>query len=259
MTYSSPRFAHVKTDIPFHHPRKGTAFSAGYDLFAPLSFSIGVAPNNRVLIDTGIGCICPPHHFGYIMSRSSLAKNHAVQVMGGVIDEDYRGTLGVILINHSSKAVVIERGIAMAQIAFIKICSKEAVIISGTEFKESTTVRGQGGYGSTDKNKRRRIHIDESKNTEQDAKCPEHVIDIIDIDEPIQARPSPFFGNFGSFNNLPPSGLIGVGNASLNEPVLRRHSVEEVARFNFNNPNQQVREGFDHLNEKDREDFDAVF
>lgn len=90
----------------------------------------------------------PPTHYGRIAPRSSLAHKHCIDVMAGVIDSDFRGNVGVILINHSKENdYVVEEGDKIAQIIFERIDTPN--FIEKEELGE--TKRGEGGFGSTGK------------------------------------------------------------------------------------------------------------
>lgn len=82
-------------------PRRGTAESAGLDLFSPVNATI--PPYERMTIDTGIEVELPARCYGRIADRSSVASGYGVTVGAGVIDPDYRGSIRVVLFNHSSE------------------------------------------------------------------------------------------------------------------------------------------------------------
>lgn len=83
-------------------PQQGSPLAAGYDLFANSEATI--APMGKALIKTGIAISMPHSHYARIAPRSGLAHKHFIDVMAGVVDEDYRGEVGVILMNLSQSA-----------------------------------------------------------------------------------------------------------------------------------------------------------
>lgn len=85
-------------------PVRATSNAAGYDLFSAEDKVI--EPRGKALIKTDLSLAIPPKHYGRIAPRSSLAWKHHIDVGAGVIDEDYRGPLGVVLFNHSNEEFV---------------------------------------------------------------------------------------------------------------------------------------------------------
>ena len=130
-------------------PAYATAQSAGVDLHANLSDSITLEPLHRKLIPTGIYIALPAGTEAQIRPRSGLAYKEGVTVLNapGTIDADYRGEIGVLLVNLSDKSVEIHDGERIAQMVIAKYES--------VDFKEvgtlTETVRGEGGFGSTGK------------------------------------------------------------------------------------------------------------
>ncbi|KAI7202819.1 hypothetical protein KC316_g1640 [Hortaea werneckii] len=116
-------------------PTKGSAFAAGYDLYA--SKETTVPARGKVLADTDISIAVPAGTYGRVAPRSGLASKHSIDVGAGVIDADYRGPLKVLLFNFSDtdfKVAVGER-----------IYTLDVVVVPELE----QTVRGAGGFGST--------------------------------------------------------------------------------------------------------------
>jgi dUTP pyrophosphatase len=124
-------------------PRRATAGAAGYDLFALASTT--VAAGGWTAAPTGIRVAIPPGHYGRIAPRSGLAVDYGIDVLAGVIDEDYRGELVVVLINHGRDGVTIPRTKAAAQLIIESITHPAVVVVETL----SETVRGQNGFGST--------------------------------------------------------------------------------------------------------------
>lgn len=125
-------------------PARGSESSAGYDLCSTEDYTL--KPLERKLFKTGLIMAIAPQWYGRIAPRSGLAFKDGIDTMAGVIDSDYRGEVGVILINLGQVEKVIKTGDKIAQIIFENF--------NVTEFKEvkdiSETQRGQGGFGSTD-------------------------------------------------------------------------------------------------------------
>jgi dUTP pyrophosphatase len=117
---------------------------AGMDLFATKGYML--LPNHRVLVGTGLKMEIPKGYEMQIRPKSGLAIREGITVLNtpGTIDADYRGEVGVVLINHSSKPYKIEKGQKIAQAIFNKI--EKAKFVSE---KLSETKRGDGGFGST--------------------------------------------------------------------------------------------------------------
>lgn len=131
-------------------PEPQTDFSAGVDLCAAISDSIILRPRERKIIPTGLAIALPIGYEAQIRPRSGLAINHGITVLNspGTIDSDYRGEIGVILINLGDKNFTIKRSMRIAQMVVspvVKISWKEINILPKTN-------RGTGGFGSTGEN-----------------------------------------------------------------------------------------------------------
>lgn len=128
-------------------PEYKTAFSAGMDLRANLDKSILLKPLERKIISTGLYLEIPPGYEGQIRPRSGMAFNHGISCPNspGTIDADYRGELGVILINLSKKDFVINDGDRIAQL----IIAKHETIIWEEVEQLNNSERGDKGYGSS--------------------------------------------------------------------------------------------------------------
>lgn len=126
-------------------PTRGSEKAAGLDLHAVEDCLLH--GNERLLISTGIAVEIPPNHYGRIAPRSSLAVKNGIDVLAGVVDEDYRGEVKVALINHSKTPLEIKKGDRIAQLIITKI---ELVEIEEVESLEETE-RAAGGFGSTGK------------------------------------------------------------------------------------------------------------
>lgn len=128
-------------------PRYQSAGAAGMDLHAALSLPLIIGPGERRLIPTGLKFAIPTGYEGQIRARSSLALRNGVTVLNGpgTIDSDYRGEVGVVLINHGSDPFVVQPEARIAQIVFQRVVL--ATLVPVTTLDE--TDRGGGGYGST--------------------------------------------------------------------------------------------------------------
>ncbi len=128
-------------------PTYATAHSVGMDLQAATDGPLSISPGERVKVATGIAIALPPAYEAQIRPRSGLALKHGITVLNaiGTIDSDYRGEIGVILINHGKKKFVIERGMRIAQIVFAKVHLADWEEVA--QLPESA--RAEGGFGST--------------------------------------------------------------------------------------------------------------
>jgi dUTP pyrophosphatase len=130
-------------------PKYQTGQSAGMDLYAFLEKEINLASGERVLVPTGIHIELPQGYEAQIRPRSGLAFKHGIGMVNapGTIDADYRGDIGVLLINHGKEDFVIKSGERIAQMVIAKY---EQVTWVQTEELDSTE-RGSGGFGHTGK------------------------------------------------------------------------------------------------------------
>ena len=126
-------------------PRKQTKGAAGFDLSASRSYII--QPRQIVLVSIGIKVKIPDGYYGQIADRSGLALKHGIKTMGGVIDSDYRGIVGVILINLSDEAFEVKAGDRIAQLIIVKIGVSTPDAMESDSLDD--TERGSGGFGST--------------------------------------------------------------------------------------------------------------
>ncbi|KAH7171151.1 dUTP diphosphatase [Dactylonectria macrodidyma] len=124
-------------------PTRGSAFAAGYDLYAARDTTIPA--RGKVLVDTDISMAIPDGTYGRIAPRSGLASKNFIDTGAGVIDADYRGQVKVLLFNHAETHFEIKEGDRIAQLILERIYTPEVVEVQ--ELAES--VRGAGGFGST--------------------------------------------------------------------------------------------------------------
>mgnify|MGYP003291875591 FL=1 len=137
----------VKIINKSHHPLPAysTACSAGMDLRANLEESIVLRPLQRVLIPTGLFMALPEGYEAQVRPRSGLALKHGITVLNtpGTIDADYRGEIGVILVNLSQDDFVVNDGERIAQLVVARYEQAELVAVEALD----ETVRGEGGFG----------------------------------------------------------------------------------------------------------------
>jgi dUTP pyrophosphatase len=131
----------------FPLPSYRTSGSSGIDLYANIDESMILKPLERKLIPTGLYLSIPEGYEGQIRARSGLALKHGISLANGIgtIDSDYRGEVGVILVNLSQDEYVVNRGDRIAQLVFIKY---EKVEFCEVENLDNTN-RGPGGFGHT--------------------------------------------------------------------------------------------------------------
>lgn len=127
--YSNPKKLSETLDIP----------EEGIDLY----------PGDRILIKTGLHIELPKNTEAQIRPRSGLALKYGISIVNspGTVDEDYRGDVGVILINLGKYPFTIKKGDRIAQLVFQKVEKFDLKVVD----KLSETIRGEGGYGSTGK------------------------------------------------------------------------------------------------------------
>jgi dUTP pyrophosphatase len=128
-------------------PSYETLLSAGMDLHANISESITLKPLERVIVKTGLFIALPAGLEAQVRPRSGLAAKRGITVLNspGTVDADYRGEIGVILINLSNEDFLVKDGERIAQLVIAKheqITWEEVSILDKTK-------RGEGGFGST--------------------------------------------------------------------------------------------------------------
>ena len=128
-------------------PNYETIASAGMDLRANITESITLKPLERAIIQTGLFIALPIGYEAQVRPRSGLAAKNGITVLNapGTIDADYRGEIGVILVNLSNDDFVIQNGERIAQMIIAK--HERAEWLEVQELNE--TSRGEGGFGST--------------------------------------------------------------------------------------------------------------
>jgi dUTP pyrophosphatase len=128
-------------------PSYATAHSAGMDLRANLEAPVVLAPGQRALIPTGLFLELPEGTEAQVRPRSGLAFKHGITVLNspGTIDADYRGEVGVLLINHGQEPFTVQDGERVAQLVvarYVRVSFEEVPDLRASE-------RGAGGFGHT--------------------------------------------------------------------------------------------------------------
>jgi len=131
-------------------PRYKTSGAAGLDLAACLEDPVVISPGGTARVPTGLQIALPAGHEGQVRPRSGLAARHGVTVLNapGTIDEDYRGEVQVLLINHGSSAFTIQSGDRVAQLIVAPVSQVEIDVVDD-EAGLGGTERRRGGFGST--------------------------------------------------------------------------------------------------------------
>jgi dUTP pyrophosphatase len=130
-------------------PAYQSAHAAGLDLVAavPENAPLVLPPGQYALVPTGLSIALPVGFEAQVRPRSGLAAKHGVTVLNapGTVDADYRGEIGVLLINHGGEPFTVRRGERIAQMVIGSVVRAELVVVSAL----SQTDRGSGGFGST--------------------------------------------------------------------------------------------------------------
>lgn len=139
---ATPEILFVKTTEFAFEPMRGSTKAAGLDLSSAYEYT--VPARGRCLLQTDLRVQLPSNTYGRVAARSGLALKHGIDVGAGVVDEDYRGLLSVLLFNHTDTDFKINRGDRIAQ--FIS----ERIYLPKVKFVDSLDVTDRkGGFGST--------------------------------------------------------------------------------------------------------------
>jgi dUTP pyrophosphatase len=124
-------------------PTRGSSAAAGLDLYSiePLRLE----PGQRVIARTGLAVAVPEGYYGRVAPRSGLATKQGLDVLAGVIDADYRGEIGCLLLNTGAETIELPEQSKICQLIIEKIITPEAVWTDDL----ADTERGSGGFGST--------------------------------------------------------------------------------------------------------------
>ena len=141
----------VVAEKPELIPTYATKASAGADARANLKEPLVILPGKSALIPTGLKVEIPEGYEIQVRPRSGLALKHQLTVLNtpGTIDSDYRGEIGVILINHGSAPFTVEPLMRIAQLVLSEVVQAEFI---GQEGALEATCRGEGGFGHTGAN-----------------------------------------------------------------------------------------------------------
>jgi dUTP pyrophosphatase len=128
-------------------PAYQTEGAAGLDLCAAIVDGVVIPRGGRHFVPTGIAIAIPSGFEGQVRPRSGLALKHGIGIVNspGTIDSDYRGEIGIVLVNHGEEAFLVEPRARIAQLVIAPVARASIVLV--TELDE--TKRGDGGYGST--------------------------------------------------------------------------------------------------------------
>lgn len=128
-------------------PTYMTAQAAGMDLYAAVTADEMILPGERKKIPSGVAIALPDGYEAQIRPRSGLAIHQGITLLNspGTIDADFRGEIGLILINHGPEPFVVRRGMRLAQMIVQKVCKIQWIEVSAL----SETPRGEGGFGHT--------------------------------------------------------------------------------------------------------------
>ena len=139
----------IINESPYDLPSFATVNSAGVDLRANSVSPITLGPLERTIIGTGLKMALPEGFEAQVRPRSGLAAKHGLSVLNapGTIDADYRGEIGVILVNLSNEPFTIQPGERIAQL----VIAKHEQVRWNLQDTLDTTERGAGGFGSTGK------------------------------------------------------------------------------------------------------------
>ncbi|XP_063301757.1 deoxyuridine 5'-triphosphate nucleotidohydrolase, mitochondrial isoform X1 [Pelobates fuscus] len=141
-----PKLRFAKLSDHAFTPTRGSAKAAGYDLYSAYDYLIPAM--DKAVVKTDIQICVPTGCYGRVAPRSGLAAKYFIDVGAGVVDEDYRGNVGVVLFNFGKEPFVVKKGDRVAQLICERIVYPdldEVNVLDDTE-------RGAGGFGSTGQN-----------------------------------------------------------------------------------------------------------
>ncbi|HEX8961313.1 MAG TPA: dUTP diphosphatase [Geobacteraceae bacterium] len=147
MLHCTVRVKRLRPESTNPLPAYMTSHAAGMDLYADLAEDLVLHPGARALIPTGIAIELPEGYEAQVRPRSGLALRYGISLVNspGTIDTDYRGEVGVIVINHGAEPFIIRSGERIAQLVFAPFA--RAALVEVSELGESA--RGDGGFGHT--------------------------------------------------------------------------------------------------------------
>lgn len=128
-------------------PEYQTPGAAGMDLRAAIAEPMSIAPGERAFVKTGLAMAIPGGFEGQVRPRSGLALRHGISIVNapGTVDSDYRGEVGIVLINHGHEVFEVEPLARIAQLVIAPVVRARLELADDLD----STDRGAGGYGST--------------------------------------------------------------------------------------------------------------
>lgn len=137
------RVGQVEVPLPAYQ----TEGAAGLDLCAAIAEAVVLRAGERRFIPTGLSMAIPRGFEGQVRPRSGLALKHGIGIVNspGTVDSDYRGEIGIVLVNHGAEPFTVEPRARIAQLVVAKVEHAEVVLVEELD----PTARGAGGYGST--------------------------------------------------------------------------------------------------------------
>jgi len=147
MNHCSIKVKRIRPESANPLPAYMTSHAAGMDLYAALAEDILLTPGARALVPTGIAIELPDGYEAQVRPRSGLALKYGISLVNspGTIDSDYRGEIGIIVINHGSEPFAVRNGERIAQLVFAPFA--RALLEEVDDLGE--TGRGEGGFGHT--------------------------------------------------------------------------------------------------------------
>lgn len=147
MSHVTLHIKQLRAESPNPLPAYMTPHAAGMDLYADIAAELRLAPGERALVGTGIAIALPEGYEAQVRPRSGLALKHGITMLNspGTIDADYRGEIGVIVVNHGSEPFTIRSGERIAQLVVAPVVRAQLILVD----ELSETDRGEGGFGHT--------------------------------------------------------------------------------------------------------------
>lgn len=130
-------------------PTRGTPGSAGIDFYVPDGFIASVPPGEDVCIPSGVKANVPKGYAFIAHNKSGVALKKKLAVGACVVDEDYQGEIHLHLFNQSNEYVQVESGEKLIQFLLVPVIYPEVKIVDEKNLFESSTIRGEGAFGST--------------------------------------------------------------------------------------------------------------
>jgi dUTP pyrophosphatase len=137
------RVGPVEVPVPAYQ----TTGAAGLDLSAALEAPLTIPPGGRAFVPTGLAFAIAAGFEGQVRPRSGTARKNGIGIVNspGTIDSDYRGEVGIVLVNHGQEPFVVEPLARIAQLVIAPVARAEIELVEELD----STARGEGGYGST--------------------------------------------------------------------------------------------------------------